>query len=95
MTLNSEVIQEKDYEKYLGDYLHNKGAEDSVKQTVTDRYWRAYSAILEVKTIVEDCRSHKVGGHLLGIDIWELAILPMLLNNSGSWDVISVIPTRN
>ena len=48
------------------------------------------SGILEIKTIVEDCRSQYIGGILIGIDMWELAILPMLINNSGTWDDINI-----
>ena len=77
-----------DSEKYLGDYLHNKGSQESIHETVVKRYWRTVSAILETKSVIEDYRSQQVGGLLIGIDIWELAILPMILNNAGTWDLI-------
>ena len=87
--INNKVINENKSEKYLGDYLHNKGSQSSIHETVDKRYWRTVSAILETKTVIEDYRSQHIGGLLIGIDIWELAILPMLINNSGTWDLIS------
>ena len=87
--INNKIIKENDKEKYLGDYIHNKGVQESINQTIKNRFWRAMSAILEIKTIVEDCRSQYVGGILIGKDIWELAVLPMLLNNSGTCDGIN------
>ena len=39
--------------------------------------------------IIEDCRSEICGGLKAGIDIWELAVLPKLLFNSGTWMDIS------
>ena len=35
--------------------------------------------------MIEDCRANAVGGLVVGIEIWELAILPQLLNNSETW----------
>ena len=89
LTLNNEIIYEKDSEKYLGDYLHNKGSQESISQTIKNRQWRVISAILEIKTIIEDCRTHHVGGLMTGVELWELAILPMILNNAGTWNGIT------
>ena len=36
-----------------------------------------------MRAIIEDCRSSVSGGLKAGIDIWELAVLPKLLFNSG------------
>ena len=46
------------------------------------------SAIMEIKTIIEDYRIHVVGGLKSGLDIWEMAIIPSLLNNAETWDEI-------
>ena len=55
--INDNIIKEKDCEKYLGDYLHNGGSSESVYQTVNKMYWRTISAILEIKSVIEDFRS--------------------------------------
>ena len=36
----------------------------------------------ETKAVIEDCRANAIGGIIVGLEIWELAILPHLLNNS-------------
>ena len=36
--------------------------------------------------MVDDCRANVTGGLLSGIDIWEIAVIPYLLNNSETWD---------
>ena len=42
-------------------------------------------SINDVTTIVNDARANVIGGIKLAIDIWELAIIPFLLNNGGTW----------
>ena len=45
----------------------------------------AKKAIFEIKFIMEDCRSKVVGAINTGILIWEMCIIPFLLNNSSTW----------
>ena len=40
---------------------------------------------IESRAIIDDCRMNSVGGLSAGIEIWELAYLPKLLNNSDTW----------
>ena len=75
----------KEQDTYLGDILHESGLSKSVKVTVDKRYGRAYSAILEVASILEDFRIDSIGGLKVGLEIFELAIVPSLLNNSDTW----------
>ena len=75
----------KEQDTYLGDILHESGLSKSVKVTVDKRYGRAYSAILEVASILEDFRIDSIGGLRVGLEIFELAIVPSLLNNSDTW----------
>ena len=89
LTLNNNEIKEKSTEKYLGDYLHKDGNEASIQQTITNRKWRIMSSILEIKIIIEDFRINSIGGVLTGINLWELAVIPMMLNNCGTWDEIN------
>lgn len=39
--------------------------------------------------MVDDCRSQVVGGLTAGLQIWESVVIPMLLNNSDTWQDIS------
>ena len=76
-------------EKYLGDFLSSGGLSDSVQATILKRKGQVVTSILEAKAVIEDCRSNIVGGITAGLEIWELAILPFLLNNSDTWVEIS------
>ena len=64
------------------------GLAESVLATVLKRKGQVVSSILETKAVIEDCRSNIVGGITAGLEIWELAILPHLLNNSETWTEI-------
>ena len=72
-------------EKYLGDMISSAGLSESVHATVLKRKGQVISSIIEIKAVVKDCRTNIVGGVLTGLDIWELAILPYLLNNAISY----------
>ena len=39
----------------------------------------------EIRTVLDDVRSNSIGGLSVGIDLWESAVLPMLLFNAETW----------
>ena len=78
-------MNEKICEKYLGDMIHSGGNSASVLATVNDRLGKTTSYIIEARAIIEDCRINSVSGICAGLDIWELAYIPGLLNNCESW----------
>ena len=47
------------------------------------------ASIVENRAIFQHCRSHVVGGISSGLDIWETAHIPSLLNNCEMWTQIS------
>ena len=75
--------------KYLGDWLSCHGLADSVTATVMKRKGLVIHSIYETRAVVDDCRSQVCGGLTAGLDIWELAVLPMMLYNSECWQEIS------
>ena len=77
------LVKEKD--DYLGDVLHEGGLAKCVEATVAKRFGRIFSNIIEISSILEDYRVETVGGLKSGLDIFEMAILPSLLNNSDVW----------
>ena len=85
LTLYGMKMKEKPYEKYLGDFIHSGGVSKSVETTVNERHGKTILAIKEIRAIVEDCRSNSIGGLKVGLDIWESAYIPSLLNNSSTW----------
>ena len=85
LTLYGKPMVEKKQEKYLGDFLHCGGLSASVKATVDARAAALMSGAVEVRAVVEDCRSFCLGGITVGLDILELAYIPAALNNSQTW----------
>jgi hypothetical protein len=80
----ANVIQEEQA-KYLGDQLCGLGLADSVAATVGKRRGMVTRTIFEVRTVIDDFRCQVAGGLTAGLDIWEMAVLPMLLNNADCW----------
>ena len=89
LTLCGQLMNRMKKEKYLGDMISEGGLAASVDATVTKRKGQVISNILETKAVIEDYRSKVVGGINAGLEIWELAILPYLINNSETWVEIS------
>ena len=85
LVLCGNVMKEKVCDKYLGDYVHSLGTQASVHCTISNRFGRISTSIKETRAVIDDCRVKTVGGLVAGIDIWELAILPSLLNNCQTW----------
>ena len=69
-------------DKWLGEILHEDGLAASVHATILDREGKVKGAIREAIAIMEDFRMQKIGGLMGGIDLWEVAIIPSLLNNA-------------
>ena len=46
-------------------------------------------AMFDIRTIVDDCRSVTAGGVSAGLMIWEMAVIPTLLNNAECWYDVS------
>ena len=86
ITLCGKEMNRKDCDKWLGDYLHCQGNSQSVITTIKKRYGLAISAIMDIKNIVEDTRSSATGGLSTGLEIYELCVIPFLLNNAEVWD---------
>ena len=85
LTLNGTIMKEKTSDKYLGDQIHQKGLKESVAATIKSREGKINAAIIEEHSIIDDCRVHTVGGSLAGLEIWELALIPSILNNCETW----------
>ena len=71
-------------EKYLGDHL-SFSLPESVFITLQKRKGLVMRLINEIKVTVEDIRSNHLGGLLTGLEIWNLAVIPFLFNNSECW----------
>ena len=65
------------------------GSSQSVSATIRNRSGKIKISIFELNSILEDTRMQVIGGIKGTIDIWELALIPSLINNSETWTDIS------
>ena len=85
LSICNTIIEAKEKDVYLGDILHEGGLSKSALATVTHRYGRIFSSMIEVSSILDDYRIDTIGGMKAGLEIYELALLPSLLNNADTW----------
>ena len=74
--------------KYLGDILNEEGLAASVESTIAARKGIISRSIYDIRSIVDDCRSNVTGGLKSGLEMWELSVIPVLLNNAETWQDI-------
>ena len=89
LTYDNFTVTRKNEEKWLGDILSNGGLDKSIEATINSRYGKITGAIFELKAVIEDLRMQSIGGIRCGKDIWEISIIPSLLNDSRTWATIS------
>ena len=53
--------------------------------TVINRRGKVTASIFEIKAILEDIKIHSLGAIKCGMEIFELAVVPMLLSNADTW----------
>ena len=78
---NMEEVKEI---KFLGDYI-GPSCEESIHTTVSKRISIAKQTINEIRTIIEDRRAKSIGGINIAFDIFNAAVIPMVLNNGETW----------
>ena len=79
------ITEEKEHEKWLGQYLSGGGLSDSVAKTVDAREEKIRGACLEVAQIVNDWRARVTGGMESALFLWEACVVPSLMYGSGTW----------
>ena len=62
---------------------------ESVAATVAKRRGTVIRTIFEIRAVIDDCRSNVAEGITAGIEIWEMAVIPMLIYNAECWQDIS------
>ena len=83
------VTEEKQDEKWLGQYLSARGLAASVEKTISEREGKIRAAGLEILAIVEDWRSKAAGGLETALVLWQACCLPSLLAGAATWVEIS------
>ena len=62
--------------------------------TISDRYGKTSAAIIEIGSVINDFRIDAIEGLNAGLDIFELCVIPSLLNNSDMWVEIESASTK-
>ena len=91
--LYNKPMQIKEKDKYLGEEITVSCA-NSITATIKKRKGLVMLAINDIAYIINDPRSHTIGSLFTAIKIWEMAIIPFLLNSSGTWTDISNEATK-
>ena len=81
-------IKEKTTEKWLGSIIDARGVKESTITTINERKLRIFTAINEIISIIEDSRLNQLGGLRSALDIWNIAIIPALLNNAEVFTIL-------
>ena len=70
LMMYSTKIKQAEEEKYLGWYISEKSLSDCSYLTVMKRKGKVISTIHQIKAIVEDSRSARIGSIRTGLTIW-------------------------
>ena len=84
LKLCNKVIKLSESECYLGDQIGSSLSE-SVFLTIQRRLGLTKKLISDIIITVNDCRSNTIGGFKVGMEIWNLAVMPYLFYNSECW----------
>ena len=79
------VIEHSEKEKYLGDWIHEKGCKTSISETVKARMNRLVSKGEEIIQVSETPMMNGNGNSLAAFKLYEAQVIPALLFNSESW----------
>ena len=79
-TIYGQQMKSSEEEKYLGDQISCEGLAASVAATIKNRAGKVTKATNDIRAVIDDCRSNVAGGITTGLMIWELAVIPYLLN---------------
>ena len=85
----THIIKNKPKEKWLGDIKHSDGLAASVEATIKERSGKIKMGIFESIAVLESIHMQVIGGIPGILDIWEVALIPALLNNCQTWTEIS------
>ena len=84
LTLCGVPVKRVSSDRYLGDQVAGSLSE-SVALTIDKRRGLAEHSGYEIRTIIDDCRSEVTGGLTTGLLLWEMSVIPMLMNNAECW----------
>ena len=80
-------------EKYLGLKIAAT-VKDSILATINNRIGLATRGIYEIRGIIEDSRADSLGAIEVGMNLWNMKILPMVLWGSETWSNIPALAMK-
>ena len=87
--MGQATIQISAQEKYLGDYIDNRGNSMSIEVTIKDRIRKLHSVVEEIIEVSNHRMMRGLRNSNLAFKQYEAKIIPALLNNCESWIDIS------
>ena len=85
LTMNNVVIGNSEVEKYLGDYIHEKGLQASIDYTIKDRMRKLFTKKEEIIQIANSSVMSGLRNSRTAFNLFESSIIPALLNNCETW----------
>ena len=85
MEMGGVKIEHSEQEKYLGDWIHEKGCKESITATIKTRINKLISKTEEIIQLVETPGMASIGGANTAFKLYEAQIIPALLHNCESW----------
>ena len=85
MMMGGQEIHHSNIEKYLGDQIHEKGCEKSIKETIRKRMQGLISRTDEIIQLAESPIMSGLGNSSIAFRLYEAQIIPSLLHNAESW----------
>ena len=83
--MGGQEIHHSIVEKYLGDLIHEKGCEQSIKETIKKRMQGLISRTDEIIQMAESPIMSGLGNSSIAFRLFEAQIIPTLLHNAESW----------
>ena len=84
------IIDHSEKEKYIGDWIHEKGCRDSISETVKVRTTGLICKAEEIFQVSESPLMNGNGNSMAAFKLFEAQVIPALLFNSESWIGITI-----
>ena len=85
INIRAAIIYYNEKEKYLGDWIHEKGCRASISETVKVRTTGLVSKAEEIIQVSESPMMNGNGNYMAAFKLYEVQVIPALVFNSESW----------
>ena len=85
MTMGKGLIEHSQCEKYLGDFIHERGCKESISVTIKERMRKLRSKCNDIIQIAEAPIMGGLNKGNVAFRLFEAQIIPALIHNAESW----------